>query len=76
MSLEKQLRDSIKAASGSIGKIIKMGGKMTSQKGCHYLENKIVLFVSAKLTGMPYRVIKAYSLLLAAARQVEVYTMI
>ena len=68
MRLEKELKAATDFSSSSIGHIIKMGEDLVAK-----VENqdRILLYISKCLPGMPYRIHKAYALLFAAAELVS-----
>lgn len=67
---ERKLRDCTQTASASIGELIKMGSVLASDRSQRRMQEKTIPFVGKHVQGVPFRVLKSYSLLLGAARQV------
>lgn len=70
---EGRLRHAMEAASSSINEIIKIGIVLTSDRSKRRMREKTIPFVGKHLDGLPFRVVRSYALLLAAARQVRAY---
>ena len=67
---ERKLRECTRISSASIGEVIKLGNILASDRSQRQMQEKTIPFVGKHLEGVPFQVLKSYSLLLGAARQV------